>query len=750
MDTPPLSKNFISNPEGPAVLGSMEADIPLVAVTPQAESLYQEKSSFLHEGIRLRYLEHEKTGVVGFEMVPLAKVPEIVSRPDRFKIDNGFDVTAWSLQPLVGLHLAEDPYPGMFSQGRTLQGSPSAQALAWHSQVERPCAGGREIVTRLRSRQHGLVVEHIVRLLDGIPAITCRAGLGNTGTKPLTLQMVTSFGLSGLTPFARDDAPGRLRLHRFRSSWSQEGRHVVDSLESLHLEPSWTRVDLPAERFGQAGSMPVRGFFPTAVLEDEGSGVFWGAQLAWLGSWQMELLRRGDTVALAGGLADFESGHWQKTLAPGESFETPAAFLTCGAESLEAVCEVLLDAQRFESRPSPPCEADLPIVFNEFCLSWGQPTEQSMRDIAARLKNSPIKYVVIDAGWSQKPEGYRDQGANGDWEISPGSFPTGFAQLNAELRAQGQIPGIWFEFEVTTEGSSAHLLTEHHLKRHQRVLSVGPRRFWDFRDPWVIDYLSQRVIEFLRREGFGYLKVDYNDTIGIGCDSPDGLGEGLRQHLVAVHRFFEKIRDDLPDLVIENCASGGHRLEPLMMGATAMSSFSDAHEGPEIPWIGANLHRLVPPEKSQIWAVLRPGDTHQRLYYTLSAGFLGRLCLSGEVAALSAAQWQIAEEAMALYRRTWPIIRHGSTRRFGLEDQNSQHLRGWQALRRVSTEGNRILVVWHAFANSSRDGFEVPLPPGAWKIQDQLNPDVAACVSHSALHIANAGSFSGGVAVLGL
>jgi len=712
---------------------------------------YQEKASFTHEGIRFRYLQHEKSGVVGLDLVPISKVSDVLPRPEKITISNGFEVTAWTLQPLVGLQLAEDPSSPFFSQGRTMQDSPSGQALAWDSQVEKSDSGSREIVTRLRSTAHALEAEHIIRLIDGVSAVTCRTCVRNTGTTPLTLQMLTSFSLGGLTPFTVDDAPGRLAFHRFRSSWSQEGRHITDTLEHLQLEPAWSRVGVLSERFGQVGSMPVRGYFPTAILEDKGAGVFWGAQLAWLGSWQIELLRRGDSVALAGGLADFEFGHWQKTLAPGEEFETPVAFLTCGTESVDAVCETLLDAQRSQAQPVPACENDLPIVFNEFCYTWGRPTEQKMLDIAARLKDSPVKYLVIDAGWSKKYKNIEnDQASNGDWNIHPERFPRGFSELNATIRSHEQIPGIWFEFEVTTEGAIVFLKTDHLLKRNGRVIQVGFRRFWDFRDPWVIDFLSEKVIEFLRREGFGYLKVDYNDTIGVGCDSPDGFGEGLRQHLTGVHRFFQKIREEMPDLVLENCASGGHRLEPLMVGATAMSSFSDAHEGPEIPWIGANLQRLIPPEKSQIWAVVHAKDSRQRLYYTLSAGFLGRLCLSGNVAALEPDHWAIVEEGMRLYREIWPIIRNGSSRRFGQEKQHSQHLRGWQAVRRISADARQALIVWHTFESSANLTVDVPLPTGAWKITGQLNPDHPVHIRDHSLRLENTPPFSGGVLHLSL
>jgi len=99
----------------------------------------------------------------------------------------------------------------------------------------------------------------------------------------------------------------------------------------------------------------------------------------------------------------------------------------------------------------------------------------------------------------------------------------------------------------------------------------------------VIDYLSQKVIGQLRDAGLGYIKVDYNETIGLGCDNADSSGEGLRQHMQDVQDFFRKMRSELPDLVIENCASGGHRLEPSFMGLSSMASFSDAHETKDIP-----------------------------------------------------------------------------------------------------------------------------------------------------------------------
>jgi len=123
----------------------------------------------------------------------------------------------------------------------------------------------------------------------------------NTGKEPLPLDLLSSFHLGHISPFAADEAPHRLLIHRFRSSWSAEGRLQSATVEALDLEPSWSRGGVSSVRFGQVGSMPVRGWFPLVAVEDQAAEVLWGASLAWSGFWQLELYRKDDALQLAGG-----------------------------------------------------------------------------------------------------------------------------------------------------------------------------------------------------------------------------------------------------------------------------------------------------------------------------------------------------------------------------------------------------------------------------------------------------------------
>lgn len=656
-------------------------------------------------------------GRVQLELVPKplsGKIPKhraFIDDPNDPGMCRHNQQPAWQLDSLVQVRLSDDPCVSEFANGRSMRNSEATLGLKFVGQR----VTKNKIVTVLKNAR-GFQCDHVLEWATGERALRMSTKFINRSKEPLTLENLTSFSLGGITPFAADFAPGRLRLHRARSYWAGEGRIESLPLEQLHMEPSWTGYGVTSERFGQVGSWPTRGFFPFAAMEDTGAGVVWAAQIAWLGSWQMEAYRRDDFVQLSGGLADREFGHWTKTVAPGESFTTPEAIVTVVHGSLDDACQRLTASHRF-SRPQ--VEDELPIIFNEWCTTWGHPDHDNVIALADRLAGSSVKYLVIDDGWAERPaERYQE---NGDWIVASKKFPHGLRATCDAIRKRGMIPGIWFEFEVANKGSKAWSETSHQLHRDGRVLNAGSRRFWDFRDPWVHEFLTERVIGLLRDAGMGYMKVDYNESIGLGCDGADSLGEGLRQHLEGVRAFFQKIRKTLPNLVIEICSSGGMRLEPSMLELGSMFSFSDAHETRDIPILAYNTQRLIPARANQIWAVLRPGDDEERLVYSLASTFLGRMCLSGEIDKLSVSQWEIALAAQRLYRQVARIIANGSAQRSGPEQTSYRQPRGWQAVLRVANNGREALAVVHTFAKPTTQSITIPLPDGNWRVAGSLH-----------------------------
>lgn len=658
-------------------------------------------SKFDFGDMQLRYyLETEKRRVV-FSVVPLHMEREI----REYKFSRG--------DSMVQYKVLGDAYPASYVGGVTMHNSgTTAEHVSYERQEVLDRDGGEtEVRTYLRD-ERGYEICHIVRWRPGDEYFECHSEFRNDSDQDVTLENLTSFCINEITPFQKGDARNTMVLHRIRSKWSQEGRLVSESIEDLQLEPSWCLWSPHAERFGQLGSQPVRKYFPFMAVEDTKAGVVWGVQLAHEASWQMELYRRDDALVMDGGLADREFGHWMKTIEPGGTFTTPTAIVSVFQGSVDLLCQRLATAAKRCVEAGPESEQELPILFNEYCTTWGLPSHENIKGILEAIKDKPIRYFVVDCGWFVE-EGVDWSVSMGDYVPSDRLFPKGMKHTADMIRQYGMKPGIWFE--IDNVGHCSHAFSDHEehlLKRDGYTLTTETRRFWDMRDPWVQEHLAELVIGRLKECGFEYMKMDYNETIGIGCDGAESLGEGLRQQMEASMAFIERVKREVPGIILENCASGGHKLEPLMMRLCSMASFSDAHECEEIPLIAANLHRCILPSQSQIWAVIRKEYDTKRISYIMASTFLGRMCLSGDVTELNGEQWRVIDEAMAFYQNAAPVIKNGVTYFHGEKLPSDRHPQGWQGIVRTSKEDGATLVVVHTFASPCPETIRIELPDG--------------------------------------
>ena len=174
------------------------------------------------------------------------------------------------------------------------------------------------------------------------------------------------------------------------------------------------------------------------------------------------------------------------------------------------------------------------------------------------------------------------------------------------------------------------------------------------------------------------------------------------------------------------------------MAITSMASFSDAHECVEIPIIAADLHRAVLPRQSQIWCVIRKSDNIRRINYSLSASFLGRLCLSGDVTELTDLQTDAIKSGIAFYKKAVKFIRNGKSEIIRNTNKSYRHPEGWQAVLRKN--GSGALLVLHTFKNACS---KIRIPLGADYKITKTYPKVNAEISDGAITILPDGDFCG-------
>lgn len=677
---------------------------------------------------------YDVEGHVSFSIVPAGMESKIVKHrialdKDSPAIKGGYLATPGNVVPeainidnCIQLKVVGDNQPPGINGGSTMRNS----ASGWHFRLKHfsPIPNGMALV--MEDPRTGIVATQSVCHQAGNPYITVETKVVNGGNKPYTLEYFPSFSLGLLSLFQEDDAPNCYDYILWRSWWAAEGRMERRSIESAGLEMGWGGYGTRNIFIGSRGSLPVHGFNPQIGFVDKKAQVVWGAAVNTYGAWELELSRDRDFFNISGGLTSRNYDGWMKTIQPGEEFAGPAVAITVAAVPDDAKAEEVLAARlvKYSScTDRPEADKDLPVIFNEWCTNWGWQSREKVLPIAQRLENENVRYLVLDSGWYHKVDGKNR--LIGDWLENKEGYPQGLASFCQEIRDLGLIPGIWFEFENVMAGSMVYdehpewLLT----MDGEIICAAGVRAFLDFRKPEVIQYLIERVIGLLERCGIGYMKVDYNALIPLGCDGPNpSKSENLRQVMEAVVAFFKEIRRRLPHLVLEICASGGHRISPAWMQLGAMASSTDAHEGVEIPFVAANTAQLIDACNNQIWATLHPWDDKKRLEYSLAAGCIGRLCISGDIHKLSEEQMDVMRKAIAFQRRSVPILRDGYNQiRRTYPDGSYTHPEGEQIFMRFNQERSQVMIILHTFANAAAQS-EITIP-GNWMMAERFGGD---------------------------
>lgn len=630
--------------------------------------------------------------------------------------------------------------------------SDSLEKLRYASQDVKTENGVTTVSTLLKCEEEQYAVIHTLIYREGDSGVEINTSFRNDSDKMFTLEYLTSASLDCLSPYLSSDSAHETTLHTFRSGWAMEAKHVETDLVDLSMEKAWGGC-YENLKYGVVGSRPVQGYHPYFALEDKENGVIWGAYLAHNASWQAELTRANKKLSLSIGLADVQFGAWKKNVAPGEIFTSPSAYVSACKGGIADLSNRLLAMRgRAIDAYGEADDADgcMPILFNEFITTWGHPTHKLLVEIAEKLRSigSRTKYFVMDAGWYPARQ-------VGDYDIvDKEAFPKGLRAYADDIKKLGFVPGIWMEIEATGEAavSFGHEFDDMKVKKDGHVV-VGhvingrSESFLDMTGKKAWDRLDKVCIGTLNDGGFGYLKIDYNASIGLGCDGFESPGEGVRQQMIGAREYFKRIKEKVPGIIIENCASGGCRLEPSMMDITAMSSCSDTHEVLEIPIVAGGLHYLIPPRQSQVWCSLQRHYPLGRTKYIIAGGFLGRLCWSGKILELSDEQYAMMIDAEKLYAKASPIIKHGTSYIYATDRASYGHPSGTQIVARYSEDKSKLLCVIHSM-HECRD-FDIPLL-GDYSVSDMLYPDDKIFVRDGRLFVTGQEDITANVVILSL
>lgn len=394
----------------------------------------------------------------------------------------------------------------------------------------------------------GFEIDHHVQIYEHTTLVEMWQVIRSTSSEVLKISRLDSVSIN--IPVAEYE------LLYFTSDWGQEFEPVKAALtENIILET----------RKGRSS----KGQHPWFALFSGTNSVLSGS-IAWSGNWIMrfEALQDGG-FCFSSGIHDWE---FAKDLLPGGWLESAHAVLVQGRD-LNDTSQQFAQVGRQFWYPKNHLSETLPVEWNHW---WSYEdvdiNEVVFRENMAEAASLGVEICTLDAGWFGGLEWYQYRG---DWDhITTERFPNGIRPLADDAHNKNMKFGLWCEVEGL--GQKALLSSTHPDFSAQRDgVSLG---YVCMGNPNVQEWAYQTLSRLIHEYDCNWIKLDFNLDPEAGCNRTEhghGAGDGLYEHYQGYYRLLQRIRTNFPEVILENCSSGGLRIDLGILRQTHMTFLSD-------------------------------------------------------------------------------------------------------------------------------------------------------------------------------
>ena len=508
---------------------------------------------------------------------------------------------------------------------------------------------GRKITITLLDEITNVYAYVNFQFYENIPVVKTWTRLENQGEEAVGIEYVSSLSITGFDKGGLSKREDKISVAIPRNEWYGEAMWREFTLEELGI---FDVIDNSTRRMlvSNTGNWSTCQYAPLGFLKNKetGEGLLW--QIEHNGSWNYEISSIKDMLYLKISGPNESENHWWKKLNPKDNFDTVAVSAAVSKGELEDALGIITKYRRIIRRENDDNKY-LPIIFNDYmnCL-MGDPTTEVLIPLIDAAEKAGCEYFCIDCGWYS--DGYWWDGV-GEWLPSKRRFPNGISEPLNYIKEKGMIPGLWIELEVMgIKCPLANKLPDDwFFMRHGKRIIDQSRYQLDYRNPDVRAFATGIIDRLVNDYGIGYIKMDYNIDMGIGNDNDaDSPGDGLLEHNRAYLGWLDKIFKLYPNLVIENCSSGGMRMDYALLSRHSIQSTSDQTDYKKNAVIAAAVGSLVTPEQGAVWSYpLRNGDNEEVICNMVNS-MLGRIHQSGHLAEISEERFKYVQEGINYYK----------------------------------------------------------------------------------------------------
>ena len=495
----------------------------------------------------------------------------------------------------------------------------------------------------------GLVLRYTV-FAECDTIVRC-AELCNHTKSPLQIRKLMSFMI--------DLPESGYQIGTLDGGWAKEAH--------IHERPASYGTFVVDSATGASSNRHNPAFYLRSDHADEEQGRFYGFNLIYSGNHYSAIERSGfDTLRVMSGI----NPHcflWR--LNPGESFVTPQAVLTCTDGGINGLMANMHDfVNRHIIRPQFQ-NSPRPIVLNNWEATMFDFTKGKLLSMAKRAKELGAEMFVLDDGWFGKRNS--DTAGLGDWQVNTKKLPGGIEALCKEINGIGLQFGLWFEPECVNQDSD--LFRAHpdwaiqvpgrqpSLGRNQMVLDLTRKE--------VRDYIVDSVSAVLSCANIEYVKWDYNRHISdmygpaLACQ-----GEFFHRYILGLYEVLRRIFiEKHPNILLENCSSGGNRFDLGMLCFGPQIWTSDDTDAAERLDIQRGVYCFYPPSAVSNHVSMTPNQQTLRdlpLSTRFNVAAFGVLGYELDFNELTPDERKQIKEQIAFYKEHRALCQYGRLRRY--------------------------------------------------------------------------------------
>ncbi|MDA8216990.1 MAG: alpha-galactosidase, partial [Dehalococcoidales bacterium] len=288
-------------------------------------------------------------------------------------------------------------------------------------------------------------------------------------------------------------------------------------------------------------------------------------------------------------------------------------------------------------RICPPLADDRPLPLTNYCHWFWIGTdydEALLRKQVDRAAELGVEEYLLGGAWNVgTARGGEYKSGVGNWDrADPQRFPNGLESFADYVRGKGLRFGLWFDIEDANRNSD--LARQHpdwliDIGSENLHLNLGIRE--------AQDYAINTIGGWLRRLSADRVRLDYNLGPAPYWKKLDPTGKIQFQHVAGLYTLLDALRHDFPNCTIDDCASGGRRIDLGYLRRAHLVFISDYTEGRTIcrfMQLGAN--RFLPGHLLNCTVATTPGAGDAPISdAVIISRMAGALSINGDIASWS-------------------------------------------------------------------------------------------------------------------